>query len=495
MARMKKYKFILLPLILLIGITLRFYKLGSHDLWYDEILSVEYSNHLDRLASDQNPPLYYIIIRLWNKFFKGNEFLLRFPSFIFGILSIIFIYKLGKFLLGFWCGIFSSFIFSISPIHIWYSQEARGYALSIFLIIMMFYLFLMSLEKDKNYLWAGFTVLATLGIYTSYFVLLFLLTGTLIMFFKEHRRFIRKWLISSFFIVILFSPQVLSFLRDIMVVKNNFWLPKPFLGSFLITLENFTLGYNAASMDYSISILLYLFLFFLGVLYAERRRITILLSFLFLPVVVTFVISHWIPIYIDRQLILFSPFYYIIVAAGLNSIKRTALKIMFLISIMLLSSFSLYNYYLDYIPAPYIHHIGVCIKKPVRPAVRYIRDNLKKGDIIAYSNSIVASPFINYLDDDSVEQYYFISSQIYNPYWGRTIREWMSRRKKPYMIDLTRSKDLTFKRIWLVTSLYRVDEKKIDYDTIAVINWLEEHYTRIRFKNLDGISVLLYEKR
>lgn len=486
-----KYKIVILFLILIIGISLRICKLGSNDFWYDEVLSIEYSKHLDRLESDRNPPLYYILLNIWRHFFKENEFFLRLPSVIFSILTILLIYKLGKHFFGYWVGLVGSFIFSISPIHIWYSQEARGYTLSVFLIMITIYFFILALKENRNYLWAGFVVSSVLTMYTNYFAFLIIFAEVIIISLKKYRWLIKKWLISYLFIMILFSPWGLSFLGDVVAVKEHFWIPKPSLKSILITFENFNVGYNATQIVHSISIFLYLLLFILGISYAKKEKSIILLSFLFLPIVITFAISQWMPIYIDRQLILYSPFYYLLVAAGVVKIRRPMIRTIFLSSISILSISSLYNYYSDYMPSSYMHHLGTYTKKPVKPVVRYIRENFKKGDITAYSSIPAWYTFLAYWDSEPIDAYYFIIPHTHEPYFGKIIGGWPLE-GKPEVIDLSKGiKDLDLERIWLITSSWPRDGT-LDDNSYAVTEWMEQHYIGLESKEFDGIFITLY---
>jgi uncharacterized membrane protein len=119
----------LMIFIIILGAGLRIYKLGAHDLWYDEALSAIRSGYSVRELMQSSDPylsFYYILLHFWRLVFGDGEFALRFPSLIFGVLSIIFIYKLGKILVDKNSGLFVALLLSISPLHIWYAQEARG---------------------------------------------------------------------------------------------------------------------------------------------------------------------------------------------------------------------------------------------------------------------------------------------------------------------------------------------------------------------------------
>ena len=73
-------------LVFLVAAGLRLWHLGFRDLWYDEALSLQIRGMFfeEQSASylAHHPPLYFIFIDLWVRFFGSSEFSIRFPSFI-----------------------------------------------------------------------------------------------------------------------------------------------------------------------------------------------------------------------------------------------------------------------------------------------------------------------------------------------------------------------------------------------------------------------------
>ena len=170
--------FLFLFSFILLGLSIRLYNLGSHNLWFDEVATVfSLDLYLEKLNPYKlfyfmklsNQHLYYILLKPWTIFFGKSEFSLRSLSMVFGVLSIPLIYKLGKLFFNTRVGLIGSFILSVSPMHIWYSQEARGYCLSTFLAMLVVYLFCLATEKNRLNLWIGFIVSSILAVYSNYF--------------------------------------------------------------------------------------------------------------------------------------------------------------------------------------------------------------------------------------------------------------------------------------------------------------------------------------
>lgn len=142
------------PLLLTImGLFLRLYRLDYQSFWTDEIFTYNDSNNsLNHIlfSSDINTsiqPLYYSIIHFLTKF-ENQEIFLRLPSVIFGVLSIGLFYQIIKQWNGKNFAIIGAGLFTFSPFQIWYSQEARPYAMLMFLALLSIYFF-NKLKQDR----------------------------------------------------------------------------------------------------------------------------------------------------------------------------------------------------------------------------------------------------------------------------------------------------------------------------------------------------------
>src|SRR3989338_9768362 len=109
----KKTAFILLVLILLLGSFLRIYKLGEESFWLDESATVYASKQsasyiLGNIINTRvlvpeyfkdgggEMPAYFLMSYYWTQIIGLSEFKLRLLPSIFGIISILMIFLLGK---------------------------------------------------------------------------------------------------------------------------------------------------------------------------------------------------------------------------------------------------------------------------------------------------------------------------------------------------------------------------------------------------------------
>jgi mannosyltransferase len=124
----------LLLFILIVASILRFHDLDRTSLWYDEAVSWTQSNGsflnlLSSVAADNYPPLHNIILWASMPIIGDSETALRLPSALLGVASVWLMYLIGKRLGGVTAGLLAAALLAVSPFHIWYSTEARMYAL------------------------------------------------------------------------------------------------------------------------------------------------------------------------------------------------------------------------------------------------------------------------------------------------------------------------------------------------------------------------------
>jgi mannosyltransferase len=484
---LKKQVLILLLIILLTGAAIRFYNLGAIDLWFDEAITARGAKGF--VTNDIQPPLYYSLLGLWLVFAPENEFTLRFLSVIFGILSLFVIYKIGKKLFNPETGLLSALILCFSPIHIWYAQEARGYTLSIFLALVATFYFVSALNEGKKWQWVIFGFFTALGLYANYYSLFLWFPEALIVIGKNDTKAGIKWLTIKVLTLVAFLPYFTVFCKQISRVGEVFWLSCPSFRSVIVTFENFNVGYSASQLVYWLSLPVYGALFLIGILALKKDKRIFLLSFLFMPLALIYLTANFLPIYIDRQLLIFSPFYYLGIACGIYAFNKIPMRISLIAAVSVLSAVSIQRYFKNEI-SPLSHHEGVTLKKPFKPIAQFLEDNMMPGDIVAYANphAKVLEYYIG-----PVPQYYFLAKEIQDKYFTRVIEN-TAVAKKWNAIDITKGiTQYNFERIWFLSCTWQRDGL-VDDNSRAVKEQLIRHYKIIESRFFDGIYLELYER-
>ena len=153
--------------ILILALVLRLISLNQ-SLWLDEAinaLAVKNLSLFDLVTkytiNDFHPPLYHIVLLFWTRVFGFSEVILRLPSVLFTLLSMVVTYFIGRDFFSKKIGLISALLFAVSPLSIYYSQEARMYALAVLFASLSFYFFLHLKNGDfSNKFIFGFLLLS-----------------------------------------------------------------------------------------------------------------------------------------------------------------------------------------------------------------------------------------------------------------------------------------------------------------------------------------------
>jgi len=191
--RATAYRIPLLACVLL-AFALRVLLLDSQSLWYDEGVTAAITQRgLGELtqwtANDIQPPLYYYVVAGWGRLGGWSEWSLRWPSAFFGVLAVPLLAMLALNLTRRRsAALLAALLTALHPLLVYYSQEARMYAMLVALGLLAGYLLVRAATAEPAgwRLWAGYVVAATAAVYTHYFAF-FLLLGIGIAFLLESR--------------------------------------------------------------------------------------------------------------------------------------------------------------------------------------------------------------------------------------------------------------------------------------------------------------------
>jgi mannosyltransferase len=165
--------------IVLAGIVVRFASLGLQSYHHDEVITAMrvipdgFEEMLHRVkTSESTPPLYYVLAWGWAKAFGTDEFGLRSLSALFGAATVPVGYLIGRQLASRRVGLVLAVLIAVNPMLIWYSQEARSYALLVFFGALSLLFFVRALDSRRGRdlgLWAAVSALALCSHYFAVF--------------------------------------------------------------------------------------------------------------------------------------------------------------------------------------------------------------------------------------------------------------------------------------------------------------------------------------
>jgi len=130
--------------MILLGALLRFVDLGRQSLWIDEMCCWNDSHGTYEQIFRKVHEAVYLLQKLSCAFGGDNEFFLRLPSALGGLIGLVFIYPLTLLLFdNRKAALFALILLVFSPINIYYSQDANYYGLMMgFAILSLYLLFL-----------------------------------------------------------------------------------------------------------------------------------------------------------------------------------------------------------------------------------------------------------------------------------------------------------------------------------------------------------------
>jgi 4-amino-4-deoxy-L-arabinose transferase-like glycosyltransferase len=478
--------------------------LGAKSLWWDESLSlhrahqdlstilsnqITLTDNLQQVITvDNHPPVYFLLLGLVVRILGKTEFALRFLSLACAVLTVPLLYVTARRLIprGHVAGLAAAALGALSPMYLWYGQEARMYTMLAFLSLLSFYLYIRAFfdSSQKRTGWiAAYVGVSALLVLTHYLGALLIIAeavGLAVMLVREKAS--RRVAIAAIVLLLAVSLGSLfnasrSMPADTDQLGFRFI---PLLELLRDLLNSFSLGLSVDVADWYVVLIDLLFLLFalLGLAWLarhERRTAWLLAGYLILPIVSIYLLSFVRPAYMNsRHLILVTPAFYLLAGAGLAAgssrdrpiggqrMSRIVPYLSLAAGCLMLVAigYSTYNYFFD-------PRYG---KDPHREWGAYLREHVRPGDIV-----IVDPPHIAELYD------YYASSDI--PWIGLPLlnlprsstvaklqelvgsydRVWLALSHTPHWGDRRH-----FPEKWLNENAFRVDYQAFESFTSAV---------------------------
>ena len=214
--------YLLTFIIILFGFCLRIYQLGNASLWTDEAgqaLAATQTTIAEMVTIIKSHamamPLDYFVTRMFSNL-GTTEFILRFPSALWGTLTLCLYFVFVKKYYGTKISLFAVWLLALCPQLIHYSQELRFYSALIFFYALSNLFLFRALSQPLISAWLAYSIVTAIGAYFHPYVLLNALNGFLYLavfrqtpqiYFKKIISLISSTLLSG----VLFLPGYLYF--------------------------------------------------------------------------------------------------------------------------------------------------------------------------------------------------------------------------------------------------------------------------------------------
>jgi|YelNatPaOPRAMG01_1025707.scaffolds.fasta_scaffold19102_3 4-amino-4-deoxy-L-arabinose transferase-like glycosyltransferase len=403
-----RYRTLLLLLcLLLLAFGLRTYRLDGQEIWGDEACSITialfpfaqvFSGNMDT-----HPPLHHMLLWATVRVAGESPFAIRFPSVLAGMMVVPLMYRLGK-LIRRETGILAAVFAAVSSFLIYYSQEARSYALSLagstgsMLTFWMALYYQQKRESVPLWLWGGYALSSLVAVYSHYYAFAVLLAEAIFVIgtiWKDrHLPRILPWLVVWGGMALCFLPWAIHHSHSLQGKASARFAEWNFAKFGEITARTLlaygvgkTLPVGVQRWGWGI---VGIALLGLGRTAAwGHRRMAVFLGLVLLGgLLFAWGINPLMPFFEERYLLVCAPSFLLLTAIGLSGWKRmgTIWAVVGISFIGVLNALSLWHY----------HNNPAFLKSQYGSVMADIAAQAQEGDLILLNNPLQASLFEYY---------------------------------------------------------------------------------------------------
>lgn len=317
---------------LFVSIILHAIALGQRDFWFDEA----FTYHIARLPlrdlfavtlTDNNPPLYYLLIHFILKV-SSNEVVLRFPSLLLNLATTVVLYSIVKKYINRKLGFIAASLFSLSSLSLYLATEGRPHGMGTLLVLLIIGSFLAFINNPKLKRNAAiFSFFSIIGFYTHFYTTLLLLPFSWIIYRRSTKNITKNWLIILTVLLFVFAPWVILSLQNAhsscscppTLLSLPSILVSPVLGGVgEVTVRVFPTLPLPVLLLFGIVTAITFFLFLKGL--AQNRLIALLYL---MPLVALGLFGLFFPVFSPKAFSVFSPIYFAIIALGITYFRKS----------------------------------------------------------------------------------------------------------------------------------------------------------------------------
>jgi mannosyltransferase len=406
-----------LLLLLLLAFAIRISGLTAQSLWRDEVDALRFAQapfgtlFTNFSRPGWNGPLFYVFLRFWIALAGSTEFAMRYFSLCFGVLGVALIYRLGRTWHSPLIGGLAALLYACSPYMVWYAQEAKMYALVCALVVGTLYLYHRALWGGDGRLWIAVVLLTwiTVGVHIMGGLLVPVMVVLFFVWWPVART---RWRPALMLLAgnALLGAAGLPWVLPLLIRGGNIGHRFASLPEMAWTML-YAFGRGIASAGGAWPIGLSLFALLAGsvlraggTLFARRqaapapgeplsRRTFVRAAWVWfgVPLLGLYAISLRVPMFLDRYLIWIGPAFYLLVARGLDQVRRRSALLagLCLAGILVFDGWGV------------VEAVETPIKSDFRAAAAYVQQHRQPGELIMFHISYVRATFEYYYGDAS----------------------------------------------------------------------------------------------
>ncbi len=253
-----------LAALTVLAAALRLSTLGLQSFWYDEAFTPVHVLHPSLWATlrsvvhtENTPPLWYVLAWADSRVLGTGEVALRLPSAVAGIATVPVAWAIGHELAGRRAALVCAALVAVNPLFVWYSQEARAYALFVLMAALAMLCFLRAEREPTRGRMAAFALTGALALLTHYFSVFLLIPMVLWLAFGpgERRAATRRAALPAILMLGIVGVALLP-LISAQGGHGTQWIGRWPLGERLQAIPQYYLtGYSGAPLGHGVELL------------------------------------------------------------------------------------------------------------------------------------------------------------------------------------------------------------------------------------------------
>ncbi|MFK8037840.1 MAG: glycosyltransferase family 39 protein [Crocinitomicaceae bacterium] len=340
-------KYLTLLLLLILALVIKGIYIGQMGIGADEAFSV-YTAQLSPLKIIQwlntgdNPPLWELVMHYWIQGFGLSEISVRFPAYLFNVLTVIPIFLIGDRFVNRKAAVFASLLFIFSSLSLFLAHEARVYSLLGFLGALSVYSFLSAIKSPNMVKYLVILTICNGLILYSHYLGYWLVLVQMILFvgYKPIRQSLKfRYLVHLGLLFLVFSPLIPVIIDRFYVSGlNGTWVSK---SEGIVDLYNMLWKFSNKPLATVLFIALFIASIFkrLTARHISQKSIpyiNFIHCFVWLPLLASFLISFKIGFFLDRYFYFLLPFFYLSIAAVSSWLFSQYLKLNLAVHLILI---------------------------------------------------------------------------------------------------------------------------------------------------------------
>jgi mannosyltransferase len=394
--------------VIMLAISIRLAGINSRAIWYDEAFSMLFSEQglgamidgtLSQTGADsaeEHPLGYYTVLWAWRRIFGQSIAAARLLSICINLITIALAHQIGLILFNKKTAIIAALLMSILPFQIHFAQEIRMYALLSMWLLLATLSFLRARTGSWKW-WIVFAVASALAQYTHNLAAIYLVPLALTPLIQRDWKTLRSLILAGAVSILLYLPWLIHLPSQLSKVSTHYWVEQPGVEK-IFTLILFYLPHlplpDAMLLPGLLFAALTVALGGFQTFLAWKNKYTgahrgIWLAYLaFMPPLLLWSISQFVPVYIERGLLPSHAVFCIWLAWVLVETKLPRL-IQSMMAFFIIASASMGIYqHVTYKGFPYA---------PYSELSTSIQNRLEPGDMVIHSTKLSYLPMLYYV--------------------------------------------------------------------------------------------------